>query len=108
MIFAKEIAQAAKHAAAEAGFDLAGIAPVRNEDMPELGAFIEWVDAGRAGEMKYMESRTESGELRRASATNAVPWVRSMIVCALNFCADRHYSIDANYPERGCISRYAW
>src|SRR5438270_10226900 len=108
MIFAEELAQAARHAAAEAGFDLAGIAPVRKEDMPELGAFIEWVDAGRAGEMKYLESRTESGELRRASATNAAPWVRSMIVCALNYSADKPYSVEANDPERGWISRYAW
>jgi epoxyqueuosine reductase len=108
MMFAEEIAKAAKQAAVEAGFDLAGIAPVRKEDMPELGAFIEWVDAGRAGEMKYLESRTESGELRRASATNAAPWVRSMIVCALNYSAGKPYSVDANDPERGWISRYAW
>src|SRR3954470_13491340 len=108
MIFAEEIAQAARQAATEADFDLAGIAPIRKEDMPELGAFIEWVDAGRAGEMKYLESRTESGELRRASATNTAPWVRSMIVCALNYSADKPYSVEANDPERGWISRYAW
>src|SRR5438270_9305001 len=108
MMFAEEIAQAAKHAAAEAGFDLAAIAPVRKEDMPELGAFIEWVDAGRAGEMKYLETRTESGELRRASATNAAPWVKSMVVCALNYSADKPYSISATDPQRGWISRYAW
>jgi epoxyqueuosine reductase len=108
MPFAEEIAQAAKRAAAEAGFDLAGIAPVRPEDLPELGAFIEWVDEGRAGEMKYLESRTETGELRRASATNAAPWVRSMVVCALNYSADKPYSTEVSDPERGWISRYAW
>ena len=106
--FAHEIAQAAKLAAAQAGFDLAGIAPVRTEDMPELAAFVDWVDAGRAGEMKYLESRTDSGELRRASASNAAPWVRSMVVCALNYSADKPYSTEANDPERGWISRYAW
>ena len=52
MPFSEEIAQAAKRAAMEAGFDLAGIAPVLREDLPELGAFIECVDEGRAGEMK--------------------------------------------------------
>jgi epoxyqueuosine reductase len=108
MPFAEEIAQAAKRAATEAGFDLAGIAPVRREDLPEMGAFIEWVDAGRAGEMKYLESRTETGELRRASATNAAPWVRSMVVCALNYSADKPYSVKASDPQRGWISRYAW
>ncbi|MCU1219239.1 MAG: Epoxyqueuosine reductase [Candidatus Angelobacter sp.] len=108
MVFAEEMAQEAKRAAADAGFDLAGIAPVRPEDMPELGAFIDWVDAGRAGEMKYLESRTESGELRRTSASNAAPWVRSMVVCALNYNTDKPYSVDADDPERGWISRYAW
>jgi epoxyqueuosine reductase len=108
MTFAEEIAQAAKLAATEAGFDLAGIAPVRPEDLPELSAFVEWVDAGRAGEMKYLESRTESGDLRRASAMNAAPWVRSMVVCALNYSADKPYSVDVHDPQRGWISRYAW
>lgn len=108
MVFSEEIAQATKRAAHEAGFDLAGIAPVRKEDLPEIGAFIQWVDEGCAGEMKYLESRTETGELRRASASNAAPWVRSMVVCALNYSADKPYSVEANDPERGWISRYAW
>jgi epoxyqueuosine reductase len=108
MVFAEELAEAAKRAAADAGFDLAGVAPVRTEDLPELSAFIEWVDAGRAGEMKYLETRTETGDLRRVSATHAAPWVRSMVVCALNYSADRPYSVEASDPERGWISRYAW
>jgi epoxyqueuosine reductase len=108
MAFTQEIAQAAKLAATDAGFDLAGIAPVRPEDLPELSAFVEWVDAGRAGEMKYLESRTEAGELRRSAATHAAPWVRSIVVCALNYSADKPYSIEANDPARGWISRYAW
>src|ERR1700758_3868395 len=108
MVFASQIGEAARTAALAAGFDLAGIAPVRREDLPELGAFIEWVDAGRAGEMKYLESRTETGELRRASATNAAPWVRSMVVCAVNYSADKPYSVEVSDPERGWISRYAW
>jgi epoxyqueuosine reductase len=108
MVIAYELAEAAKRAATAAGFDLAGIAPVRREDLPELSAFIEWVDAGRAGEMKYLESRTESGEFRRASATNAAPWVRSMVVCALNYSADKPYSVEVSDPQRGWISRYAW
>src|SRR4029077_16770965 len=108
MPFVEEIAETAKRAAMEAGFDLAGIAPVRREDLPELSAFIEWVDAGRAGEMKYLESRTETGDLRRVSATRAAPWVRWMVVCALNYSADKPYSVEASDPERGWISRYAW
>jgi epoxyqueuosine reductase len=108
MAFSGEIAEAARQAALDAGFDLAGIAPVGKEDLPEMDAFIQWVDEGRAGEMKYMESRTETGELRRASASNAAPWVRSMIVCAVNYSAGRPYSMEVSDPERGWISRYAW
>src|SRR5246500_2368494 len=108
MGLAEDIAQSSRLAAIAAGFDLAGIAPVREEDIPELNAFIEWVDAGHAGEMKYLETRTESGDFRRASAKNAAPWVRSMVVCALNYSADRPYSMAAADPERGWISRYAW
>lgn len=81
---------------------------MQEEDLPELSAFVEWVDAGRAGEMKFLESRTETGELRRSAAKNAAPWVRSMVVCALNYSADRPYSIEVRDPERGWISRYAW
>jgi epoxyqueuosine reductase len=105
----EEIAQTAKRAATEAGFDLAGIAPVRERDFPETEAFSTWIEAGHAGEMKYMEKRTDSGALRRASAKNAAPWVRSVVVCALNYSAGKPYSIRLNNdPRRGWISRYAW
>jgi epoxyqueuosine reductase len=108
MAFSRDIAQAAKQAAQAAGFDLAGVAPVEEKDLPELGAFIDWVDAGHAGEMKYLETRTGSGELRRSSARNAAPWVRSIVVCALNYSADKPYSVEVSDRERGWISRYAW
>src|SRR5438270_1673438 len=101
-----QIARAARQAALDAGFDLAGIAPVRREDLPEMDAFIQWVDEGRAGEMKYMEARTETGELRRTSASNAAPWVRAILVCAANYGADKPYSVAVSDPERGWISRY--
>ena len=73
-----------------------------------MDAFIQWVDEGRAGEMKYLEARTETGELRRTSAANAAPWVRSILVCAANYSADQPYSVEVSDPERGWISRYAW
>ncbi len=108
MVFSEQIAQAIKRVAAEAGFELAGIAPVREEDFPEVAAFVAWIEAGHAGEMKYMEKRTEAGDLRRASAKNAAPWVRSVVVCALNYSAGKPYSVEMNDPRRGWISRYAW
>src|SRR5947209_5277814 len=103
-----QLAAAAKQAALVAGFDLAGIASVREQDFPELSAFSDWIDAGHAGEMKYLEKRTEAGALRRAALANAAPWAKSVIVCALNYNADQPYSTKANDRDKGWISRYAW
>jgi epoxyqueuosine reductase len=102
----RQIPALIKQAAHEAGFDLAGIAPVR--DLPELDRFPEWIAAGHAGEMKYMEARDEGGRLKRASLRSAVPWARSVIVCAVNYNTAQPYSIQVDDPERGWISRYAW
>jgi epoxyqueuosine reductase len=108
MVPYNEISKVAKQAAAAAGFELAGIASLPEQDFPELAAFSQWIEAGHAGEMKYLEKRTDSGELRRASVKNAAPWAKSVIVCALNYNADKPYSTQAHDPERGWISRYAW
>jgi len=95
-----------KRTAHQAGFELAGIAPVR--DLPELNHFPEWIEAGHAGEMKYMEARDEAGQLKRASLRSTAPWARSVIVCAINYSTAHPYSTQVDDPERGWISRYAW
>jgi epoxyqueuosine reductase len=95
-----------KQAALEAGFDLSGIAPVA--DSAELRRFPEWIAAGHAGEMKYMEARNDQGELKRASLFHAAPWAKSVIVCAINYNTDHPYSTQVHDPTRGWISRYAW
>lgn len=48
-----------KQAAAEAGFDLSGIAPAA--DASELKYFPEWIAAGHGGEMNYLQARDEQG-----------------------------------------------
>ncbi len=95
-----------KQAARDAGFDLAGVSPVR--DFDELDRFREWIAAGRAGEMKYMEARDESGALKRASLRSTLPWVRSVIVCAINYNTAQPYSTQVDDPQQGWIARYAW
>lgn len=95
-----------KQAAEKAGFDLCGIAAVTH--FPELRAFPEWIRAGRAGEMRYMEARDEHGDLKRASLARVAPWARSLIVCAINYNTSHPYSTEVNDPNRGWISRYAW
>jgi epoxyqueuosine reductase len=108
VISTAEMSRLAKEAAVEAGFDLVGVAAVQEPDFAELGAFSEWIEAGHAGEMKYLEKRTESGELRRSSIRNAAPWARSVIVCGVNYNTNQPYSTQVHDPERGWISRYAW
>ena len=77
-------------------------------DFPDLTCFPEWIAAGRAGEMKYLESRNDAGELRRASLSSVFPWARSVVVCAINYNTAHPYSTEVNDPTRGWISRYAW
>ena len=104
---AKIDAPTIKSIAQQAGFDLCGIAPVR--DFPELERFPEWIASGYAGEMKYLESRDKSGQLRRAAPLNAIfPWARSVIVCAVNYNTAHPYSTQVNDLGCGWISRYAW
>jgi epoxyqueuosine reductase len=93
-------------AARTAGFELAGIAPVG--DFAEHRRFEEWVEAGRAAEMQYMEARDGAGGLKRASLRNVAPWARSVVACAANYNTAHPYSIDAEDPSRGWIARYAW
>lgn len=100
-----------KCAAAEAGFDLCGIAPTSHA--PELNHFPAWIAAGHAGEMKYMEARDDCGDLKRASLARVAPWARSVVVCAINYNTAQPYSTDfhdgdSQNSSRGWISRYAW
>src|SRR5262249_23482768 len=85
---------------------LAGVAPVR--DFAELDHFPGWIASGYAGEMKYLEARDEGGNLKRASLKAAVPWARSVVVCAVNYNTAQPYSTTLHDPDRGWISRYAW
>ena len=87
------------------GFDLCGV--VRADKFPELEHTADWLARGYGGEMKYLS------DPRRADPRTAMPCVRSIIVCLLNY--------NTNYPlftdptlsgpddePRGWVSRYAW
>ena len=101
-----EISAAVRGAARAAGFDLAGISPVR--DFSELEYFPEWIAAGRAGEMKYLEARDADGRLKRGSLRVVAPWARSVVVGAINYNTEQPYSSEQGDAGRGWISRYAW
>jgi epoxyqueuosine reductase len=98
--------------AGEAGFDSVGVAEVRDAEDPvaaeEAARFAAWVEEGRAGEMEYLKRRDDAGTLVRSGVRAAIPWARSVVVCALNYNADAPSSIEAATPGTGWIARYAW
>jgi epoxyqueuosine reductase len=105
----REIRSAIEAAARGTGFDLCGVLELRDASPPELEFFSRWIQAGHAGEMKYLEARNGAGELKRASPRAALPWVRSLIVLALNYNSAAPRSVElAHEKDRGWISRYAW
>jgi epoxyqueuosine reductase len=98
--------------AADAGFDVAGVAAVAGatNDAEQVDAerFAAWVDASRAGEMEYLKRRDEQGVLLRSGVQIAMPWAQSVIVCALNYNANAPLSIEETEDGTGWIARYAW
>jgi len=58
--------------------------------------------------MEYLKRRDEQGVLLRSGVQVAMPWARSVIVCALNYNASAPRSIDSAPPDTGWIARYAW
>ena len=98
--------------AAEAGFDTAGVAPVYGAESEagqvDASRFADWVDAGRAGEMEYLKRRNEQGVLLRSGVEVAMPWARSVVVCAVNYNGEGPLSIEPAGIETGWIARYAW
>jgi epoxyqueuosine reductase len=97
-----------RQCAHDAGFDLCGVAPVR--DFAELRVFPTWIADGKHGDMKYLEARDVAGELKRASLARVAPWARSLVVCALNYNTRHPCSTDLHNEaaSSGWISRYAW
>ena len=99
--------------ATAAGFVTAGVAPIgdadsSDDDRVDAERFAAWVAAGRAGDMEYLKRRDEQGVLLRSGVQVAMPWARSVIVCALNYNASAPRSIDSAPPDTGWIARYAW
>jgi epoxyqueuosine reductase len=107
-----ELEQWLHHQANASGFDTAGIAAITSPASPasQLTAdrFAAWIDAGRAGEMDYLKRRDDAGILLRSEVRNAIPWARSIIVCAFNYDTPAPLSIDPAPAGTGWIARYAW
>ncbi len=95
--------------AKELEFDLCGVAALDGEQKSlDAERFEAWIDAGRAGEMEYLKKRNEAGTLLRSSVQVAMPWAKSVVVCAVNYNAGGPFSIEQSKAGTGWIGRYAW
>jgi epoxyqueuosine reductase len=95
--------------ALEAGFAEAGVVALPHTADDRDGArFEQWVRAGRAGTMRYLEGVDENGRLVRSRVSVPFPWARSAIVCFANYNCAQPRSIEPERVEAGWIARYAW
>jgi epoxyqueuosine reductase len=101
------LAALVRAAAHDAGFHLSGIASAE-ADPGDATRFEAWVESGRAGEMEYLKRRDASGALLRGTLQTAIPWARSVVVCALSYDSTQPLSIDPAPAGSGWIGRYAW
>jgi epoxyqueuosine reductase len=85
-----------KEAGRRLGFDLVAIGPASPPD--HAVAFEDWLDAGHAGGMAYLER----GRDKRLDPGRVLPGARSVVACALGYFQGR----SAGGPP--WVARYAW
>jgi len=84
-----------KAAAQRLGFELVGIAPAVTPT--GLHDFLDWLEQGYAGEMKYLERREEAYEHPR----HVLDGVRSVIMLGMNYKTEELESAGA--PREGVV-----
>jgi epoxyqueuosine reductase len=89
--------------AAGCGFELAGVAPA--ERVADHSRYTQWVEAGMAGRMSYLEGRRAG---LRADPRLLLPSARSVICVGKLYNTAAPYSTRFHEPDRGWVSRYAW
>jgi len=88
-------------AARAAGFPLVGCVPIA--PLPVEGFLRDWLAAGRAGEMRYLEKRPE----RRVDPRRQFPWARSLVCVGFPYRPPSPPVIDWRAQLRGRIAAYA-
>ncbi len=96
------LTNAIKGEALALGFELVGVAPV--SPVPELSFYKEWIDAGYAGQMGYLERNAD----KKADVGRVVPEAKSVVVCAKIYHTRQPLSTECLSDARGWISRFAW
>ena len=70
--------------------------------------FEGWIGAGYAGTMRYLERKSEDGQLVRAKRLTPFPWARSAVVCFAVYNQAQPRSTEPANAGAGWIARYAW
>lgn len=86
--------------ATELGFDLCRVS--RETVPPHAPEFLQWLEAGRAGEMSWLERNKD----RRTNPELVLPGVRSVIVLAMNYWQGGQS--EAPLQGQARVARYAW
>lgn len=95
-----------KQAAHALGFDFCTFVPVG--EAPHADFFDAWIEAGRAGEMSYLERNREKRRFPALLAESSDPPFKTMIVLGVNYHQFDLPPEVRNDPSRGLIAAYAW
>ena len=97
-----------KQEASRLGFDHCRIIPLGEARHADF--FDAWIDAGRAGEMHYLEKYSEKRRFPEMLFTtlSEPPVPHSLLVLAVNYHQFDLPAAVLNDPSRGVIASYAW
>lgn len=95
------LSQYVKSIAREVGFDHCGVA--RAQPIERGDYVLEWLNAGRAGTMAYLQQHLQ----KRLSPEELVDGARSVVVVALNY-HQPNPAPSNDSSNRGRVARYAW
>lgn len=96
-------AEHVRRLAAEAGFEIAGVAPVG--PISDFARYSGWIGRGYAGGMAYLTDRRAG---LRENVRNLAPWARSVICAGKLYNGPEPYSTDFSDSARAWVARYAW
>ena len=94
-----QLTQSLKAEAQQLGFQMACACPAVSPT--GFSQFEEWLDAGYAGEMHYLEERKEAYEHPNSVLEN----VQSILMLGMNYQTAKPTAVN---PGQGRVARYAW
>lgn len=101
-----QLTAAIKQEAHHLGFDLCRVLPVTTA--PHADFFDQWIAAGRAGEMSYLERNLEKRRHPKLLVEAGLPEAQSMLVLGVNYYQFTLPPLLRDDPNRGIIAAYAW